>query len=762
MVGSAGAQMAPRLSIDELSTDEIARLVAESRMSPTEAAALARSQGISEEEIMDLLGGAPEDSLAEISVLDDSRAVIPEERVEAAPKEVIEEVHPADELVPFGFSLFENSPDSYRQPSFGPVDPHYPLGPGDTVVLDVWGDTVFRTEQQLDREGGVNLPDVGRVVLAGQTLEQVRRTLKRRLSEVYSGLDGNRATTHLSVTLGSLRVIKVFVVGRARRPGGYDLSAASTVFHALFFAGGPSEQGTMRDIRVVRGGKQVAVLDVYDYLRSGRREGDIRLENDDTIFIPPTGPRVAVQGEVREPGIYELQSGETITSLLETAGGFSELAYGGRIQVERILSLDEQNESGEDRKIFDFAYDEASGEKAMRDGDVVTVFPITDRLRNFVTVTGDVRRPGVYELREDSSLRSVLQEAGGVLETAFLERGQIIRTFDDETRQQIPVDLARVLARQPGADVGLEPRDEIVVSSIWELRDQHTVSIYGAVRNPGEFELREHMTLGDLLLQAGGATMDAFIEEVEISRIRRERDEGLPTAEIIKVPLAADYLAHGQGGIELLPYDNVFVRRQPNYELQRNVTIVGEVVFPGVYSLRHPQETLSDVVERAGGLKPTAYPKGFSMYRRKDEIGNVALNLEKALDDRRSKHNVVLFAGDSLYVPEMPKTVTILGEVGYPTSLVYDDGWSIGDYIDHAGGTTDKAESKQIRVVYSTGAAARVKRFWFDPEVLPGSTIIVPRKEESEGFPWGNVVRDSASLLASVATVILVVNQVNK
>jgi len=761
-VGTVGAQVPAGLATERLSTEEITRLMADLNMSPTEAAALARAQGFSDKEIQDLLQETSPDSVSGVTIPSDSAVVIEDERVEQAPQEITEEEQPEDELVPFGYSLFENSPDSYRQPSFGPVDPNYPLGPGDTVVLDVWGDTVFRVEQELDRAGGVNLPDVGRVVLAGQTLDQVRRTLKKRLAQVYSGLEGDRSTTHLSVTLGSLRVIKVFVVGRARRPGGYDLSASSTVFHALFFAGGPTERGSMRDIRVVRGGKEVAVLDVYDYLRSGRREGDVRLEDDDTIFIPPTGPRVAVQGEVREPAIYEVRAGETLAELIETAGGFTEFAFDGRIQVERILSREEQQATGEDRKILDFAYDETARAQTLRDGDIVTVFPISDRLRNFVTVSGEVRRPGVYQLRENSSLRSVLEEAGGVLETAFLGRAQLVRTLDDETRRQIPVDLARAIRGDAAHDLPLEPRDEIIVSSIWELRETPWVSIYGAVRAPGQYELREGMTLGDLLLQAGGATVNAFLDEVEISRIRRERDHGLPTAEIIRVPLGDEYLRHGREEVELMAFDNVFVRIQPNYELQRNVSIGGEVVFPGVYTLRHPQETLAEVVERAGGLKPTAYPKGFAMFRQKDDVGKVALDLEKALKNHRSKHNVVLFAGDSLYVPEEPKTVTVMGQVGFPTSLVYDKGWSIGDYIDHAGGTTQKADKSQIRVVYTTGAAARVKRFWFDPDVLPGSKIIVPEKEEKEGIAWGSVVRDSASLLASVATVILVVNQVNK
>ena len=684
-----------------------------------------------------------------------------EDRVESAPEEVGEAPLP-EELVPFGFSLFESSPDSYRQPAFGPVDPEYPLGPGDEIVLDVWGDTVFRIVRELDREGGVNLPEVGRVVLAGMTLEEVRKSLRRQLSRFYSGLaeEGGRATTHMSVTLGNLRMIRVFVVGRTRRPGGYDLSAASTVFHALFFAGGPTLEGSLRDIRVIRGGKEIAVLDVYEYLRTGRREGDVRLENDDTVFIPPTGPRVTVRGEIRQPAIYETLPGETLRSVLETAGGFTQKAFEGRIQIDRILDPEEQEATGEDRKLLDISYDRSESE-AMRDGDVVTVFPIADRLGNFVSVLGEIRRPGTYEHRPRMRLSEALTEAGGLLETAFQARAEVIRTYENREREQFSVDLRHVLAGDLSYDLKLEPRDEIRVYSIWELQDEWTVSVFGAVRNPGRFELRANMTLEDLLLQAGGTQDWAYLEEVEISRVRPDEADRLQTAEIFRVPLGEDYLSREEGTFRLEPFDNVFVREKPYYELQRNVEVRGEVRFPGVYTLRSPLETLTEVLERAGGLKETAYPEGFTLVRKKDAMGRVALDLPSALKRPGSKHDVVLFAGDSLHVPEEPKTVKVTGAVGYPTSLVYDAGWSLGDYIDHAGGTTDLADERQVRIVYSTGAAARVKRFWFDPEVRPGSTIVVPEREQTS-VDWGKVIRNATSVLASIATVALVADKVAK
>ena len=614
----------------------------------------------------------------------------------------------------------------------------------------------------------MNLPDVGRVVLAGQTLEEVRKTLRRRLAGVYSGISGSDAssTTHLSVTLGNLRLIRAFVVGRARRPGGYDLSAASTVFHALFFAGGPTERGSMRDIRLLRQGKEIAKLDVYEYLRSGTRKGDVRLENDDTIFIPPTGPRVVVQGQVREPGIYELLPGETLESLVTMSGGFTERAFPGRIQVQRILTLDQQRSTNEDRKVFDFQYDEGGRSQHLQDGDVVTIFEIADRMKNYVTLTGEVRRPGTYELAPGQRLSEILNQAGGLLETAFLDRAEIVRTYEDERREQIAVDLRPLYGPQAGqaelgADYVLQARDEITVYSIWALRDLKRVSVYGAVRAPGSYELRENMTLRDLLLRAGGLQEQAYRAEVEISRVHLGDPGSKQTAQILRVPLGENYLTGESGDLLLQAYDNVFVREEPYFELQRNVIVNGEVRFPGVYTLSNARERLSSVIARAGGLKETAFPDGFMIYRSKDGVGRIALDLNKALSDPQSNDDLILFAGDSLYVPQEPKTVSVTGEIGYPTSLLHVPGWSIGDYIAMAGGTTEKADKGQIRVIYSTGAAARVKRMWFDPEVRPGSTIMVPAKPENKGVDWGNVVRDSTQVLAGLATVFLVVDQIN-
>ena len=760
-----GADVALAQSSDELTTMVEARGV---NGSSEEIAAALRARGISEEELRQRLeSGAVDasDATATEEYADPAELVdAPQDRILEAPDLVSEEFVTAeadaetgDELLPFGYSLFSSSPDSYRQPASGPVDPDYPLGPGDQIVLDVWGDTVFRLERSLDREGGANFPDVGRVVLVGKTLKEARATLKRRFAEVYSGI--SRGTTNLSVTLGELRVIRAFVVGRVNRPGGYDLSAASTVFHALFFAGGPTESGSLRDIRVVRGGQEVARLDVYEYLRTGKRSGDIRLEDDDTIFVPPVGARVAVAGEIRQPGVYELLPGETVENIIDTTGGFTERADLGRLQVERFLSAEERERTGNDRRIFDLAWS-TERPTPLKEGNTLTVSPVGDRLRNYVELAGEVRQPGQYEWTPGATVESLIAEAGGLLETAVTARAELVRTYEDGRREQQGINLAEVLAGTSA--VSLQPRDEIKVHSIWDLQDRHEVTIHGAVRSPGTYELREGMAIQALLLQAGGLLPEAWNQHVEVSRVSGGGEGDPETAEIMQVPLGADYLGGNSDGFTLHPWDHVFVREIPNYELQRNVHLGGEVYFPGTYTLKHPRETLSEVIARAGGLKPTAYPDGFLLNREKDGIGRVALNLKTAIKKADSRDNVILCAGDSLFVPEEPKTVTIRGAVGWPTSLVYRDGMSIGDYVAQAGGPTKEADRGETRIIYTTGAAARVKKLWFDPQVRPGATIVVPKKPEKQPTNWGSLLRDSAAVLASVATVALVVDRVQE
>jgi len=670
----------------------------------------------------------------------------------------------APSIEPFGADLFALSPSTFTPPLYGPIDPDYRLGPGDEIVIDVWGDAVFRLEKIVNREGNVLLPDVGQVSLQGLTLLGAKERVRARLSKAYSGFSKDPPTTFLDLSLGKLRPIKVFVVGEVRRPGAYDLSAASTVFHALYFAGGPGPDGTMREVRVLRGNAEVARLDVYGYLLSGTREGDVRLESDDTIFVPVRGKTVTVHGEIVRPAAYELRGDETLVDVVRMAGGVTARTYLDRLHVERVLPPAERRARGEDREVVDVdlaAVLDGRETFQLRDLDDLQFLPITGYERNYVVLEGSVRRPGTYELREGMRISDLIAAADGLRGETYRERAFVVRTREDLVRQTLAFDLDRALQHDPDEDLLLAPWDEVTVFSIWDLKDRDRVSVFGAVRRPGEYELTEDMTLGDLLLKAGGFQEYAYPVEVEVSRVYPDEPEATRIADTFRVEVGEDFLGAGElPSFRLQKHDDVFVRNKPHWELQRNVTVEGEVLFPGRYTLRSPTERLVDVIERAGGLLPTAYPDGFRLDREADDVGPVSVDLRRALQRPDSDDNIVLREGDSMTIPERPMTVRVSGAVGFPTSLVYEKGKGIDYYVGNAGGYLDEAKKGEVRVVYSTGRSAKVKRFAPDPRPEPGSHIIVPPKRPDEGIHWGETIADVAQILASLATTYLVIDRI--
>ncbi len=670
---------------------------------------------------------------------------------------------PLDSLPRYGDALFGGPSSTFAPPQFGPIGPDYRLGPGDEIVIDVWGDVVFRHDETLDRSGSVLLPDAGQVNLQGLTLAAARERLRNRLAGSLSGLAKDPPTTFLDVSLARLRPIKVFVVGEARRPGAYDLSAASTVLHALHAAGGPNELGSLRDVRVVRGERVVASLDVARYLRHGVRDGDIRLEDDDTIFVPVHGPRVAARGEITRPALYEMKPGETLADLVSMAGGLTARTNRERAHVVRVLLPEERGGRTDDEIVVDVDLTPAlSGEPAfpLRDRDDVAFLPIVGERRNYVVLSGDVWKPGTYELREGMRAADLLTAAGGPRPDAFLDRAILVRTRQDQTRATIPFDPERSLAGDPSQNFPLAERDEITLFSIWDLRDKASVSIHGAVRKPGRYEMTEGMTLGDLLLGAGGFQEYAHTADVEVSRVDPGDADTSRIAQSFRVEVGADFPRGGAlPGFLLQNHDQVFVRVQPLWQLQHNVVVEGEVRFPGSYTLLRPDERLADVIARSGGLLSTAYVEGFQLERAADSVGTVSVDLRRALEKRGSADDLTLLEGDVLRVPKRPTTVRVSGAVGLPTSLVYREGAGIGHYIDDAGGYLDTAKRGQVTVVSSTGRAAKVRRFWFDPKPEPGSVIHVPAKTPEEGIDWGGTIKDVTAILASLATTYLVIDR---
>jgi len=677
-------------------------------------------------------------------------------------EEALEDLEGGEELSVFGRNFFELDAGVFAPTTFGPVPPDYRIGVGDELVVDVWGEVEFRESRIVERDGSIILPKGGKIFVHNRTLADVQQAIRDRLARSYSGIEDG--TIHLDVTLGALRTIRVFVVGDATQPGAYELSSVATVFTALYASGGPGDNGSLRDVRLMRGGEQVASLDLYDYLMRGVRDQDAMLHDGDTVFIPQRGRTVLLQGAVRRPAFYELKAGESVEDLLRFGGGFTPRAVTGIVHIERIVPPPLRARNQPDRTFVDVALDPATAQVAepdldlLLDGDVVTVDAIEDRLWGWVEVAGHVKHPGRYQFRAGLTASELIDEAGGVWPDALLDVAVIDRVDERERTSTVSFDLGAVL-RGEAQDPPLTERDVLRVFSYGAMIDRELVYAQGAVREPGQFEFREGMTLKDVLVRAGGVPNDADLSRVEIQRLRSgkvysnaaERPAG-DTVEVITVDLRPDWLAAG-GGIALAPYDRVVVRRLPWYELQRQVTIQGEVLYNGSFSLTEKDETLSSVIARAGGLKPTAYPPGARIERQGS--GNVAIDLAAALAEPGGPQDIILEAGDRVLVPERQYTVRVMGEVGFPTSLIYEDGHDIDWYVKRAGGFLEKADKNKARVIHPNGLAQSNEH---SHRVLPGSTIIVPVKPPPEGKTTLETVRDITALLASLATVWLVID----
>jgi len=675
------------------------------------------------------------------------------------------EADPTTEM--FGADFFAGDPAMFSPAGFGPVPRDYMLGPGDQLTIDVWGEVEFRHERVVDRDGSVILPKAGRVSCAGRTLDQVAGSLREALSRSYSGIaaDGSGGDTFVEVNLGRLRTIRVFVVGEAARPGAYEMSSVATVFSALHAAGGPGEAGSLRDVRLMRGDEVVGVLDVYDYLLTGSRSGDAVLREGDTVFVPARTITVGVDGAVRRPMIYELLPDEGVRDLIDFAGGFTAEAETRLVHVERILPPRERAAHSPDRVQRDLDL-RVKMKHLMHDGDMVTIDTVADRMENWLRISGNVKRPGRYEYDEGQTVRGLIARAGGLWDDTLLERATIDRTAADGSYQSLDVSLRDVLAGD-APDPELRPRDELHLYSVWDLRDRYQVSITGSVREAGAFDWRKGMTLRDLVLKAGGLEDSADLLHAEVSRLSEHAvaslDLGAPpesTVDIIRVELGDTWLTDSFQ-FQLQPHDHVAVRKLPWWQLHRTVTIQGEVGYPGVYTLDRPDERLSALIARAGGLKPTAFAPGARIVRDKDSVGNVALDLSCALDEPGCDHDAVLEHGDVILVPSTPYTVKVTGAVGFPTSVVWESGLSLGDYVSRAGGYADQSDKWKTHVVYPNGMSKQIRKIWNDPSVMAGSTVVVPVKKPSDGVGRLATLKEIASIIASVATVWLVIDRTN-
>jgi len=620
----------------------------------------------------------------------------------------------------------------------------------------MWGQTIMDKTFTVDREGGIFMDEVGKITVIGLTFEQAKNKIINRLKNIYS-------KASVDVSMGKLRSIYVLVSGQIKAPGGYWLTSLSPVYAAPYFAGGATEYGSLRNIELHRN-NTVIIIDFYDLLlKGGLKENlrNLRLKEEDVIRIPPVGKRVAITGEIKVPAIYELKPDEVLEDLINIAGSFKAGAYLKRIQIWRIIPPEQRIIGENDRKLMDVNFRNEK-EKRIRlfDGDSIQVHPISNSIENYIEVMGFAKRPGLYTYSNNMTLKELLGLCEGVLNEAYLERGEIIRSIHDTAVTLIEFDLNKLLDNNnPGSDndIVLNKKDIIKIYSKWEIAERDSVDVYGAVKNPGRYELFKDMTLNDLIFQVGGLKESAYKHHAEISRIRSSENIGEGVVGTFSVELNPK---SSENSFKLKRFDNVFIREDPNWMLQRNVQILGEVMMPGVYSIKSKDERLSGLLERAGGLKETAYPDGISFYRKKNDIGIVDVDLMNILKNKNDPNDLALADGDSIYIPEIINTVRIEGAVNLPRSVLYQEGKGINYYIRAAGGYGEMANKKRTSIMLANGRITNPKRFWFDPKITAGSTIFVPTRAKGDATNWGDAVVTGAQIFSGIVTSLFILDRI--
>lgn len=672
-----------------------------------------------------------------------------------------------ENLQPFGYTIFQ-----YAASTFEPVlniatPPTYALGPGDEVIVSVWGDTKLFYQLPVNREGSILIPDVGPVPASGLTIPQLKEKLVRRMTAVYSSLRNGEhgASSFLDLSLGKLRTIQVFVLGEVQKPGGYSLSSLSTALHALYLSGGPTINGSLRNIQVVRNGKEASTLDFYDYALRADKSKDIRLQDGDIVFIKPVGTRVGITGWILRPALYELTESENLGELLDYAGGVRFDAYTDRVHVERLVPFEERKHYSKNYLDFDLYFKNLkeleTSKFKMQSGDIVTVFQVDSLPTNRVTLRGNVKKPGVFELRPGMRVKDVILAADSLERNTFSERGTLFRLLPNLRKEVIAFNPRLALEGDSLQNIELKNEDELVVYKESQFFPEHTVSIGGAVRNQGTFPRHDSMTVADLVVMAGGLTEGASLTSWELARLDTSK---IGAFSIIKKFNVSEKYWDEQSGekIYLKDFDHVMVPASPKYNQPRVVEIKGYVLYPGSYALKEEGEKLSSIVKRAGGLKPGAYLEGSTVIRKWNSAGLVPVDFEDALDDEDSGNNIALLDGDVITIGFKQEVVMVRGEVFVPSAVVYKKGASLSYYLEQAGGMKEEADDDRIVVTLPNGR--KWEEGWFifpNPDILGGSTVFVPTKIETKSETL-SILRDWSTILVSLAAITIGIVQITK
>lgn len=742
------------------------------------------AQGVSSNQLRRILSQYKEEKNSQVNATTggELRSRLREEEAES--KEDNHAVEDVDESTVrkaiYGHDIFNTRGLTFEPNSNMATPKNYRLGPGDEVIIDIWGVSEDNIRQQISPDGRIMISQLGPVYLNGLTVDEANQQLKNIFAKKYAGVGSD---TDINLTLGQIRSIQIDVLGEVRRPGTFRISPFSNAFHALYNAGGVNDIGSVRNIDIYRNGKKISSIDVYDFLFKGKDAGNVRLQEGDVIIVPPYNELVHIEGNVKRPMFYELKNNESLSKLIEFAGGFTGDAYSDVVRVLRLNGIDKELNTVDRTEYASYP---------LKDGDVVSVGVVTDEFTNKVEIGGSVYRPGTYAISDNvKTLRQLIQTAEGLTEDAYLDRALMYREKPDRSLEVLSINLGDIM-NGTAADIELRKNDIINIINVNTITERGGFTIGGLVNSPGTYPYAENTTLEDLILQAGGLREGASTARVEISRRivdQSATDATTQLAETFTVNIE-NGIAAGKGKEFLLkPYDLVQVRKSPTYSPQTTVSIGGEILFPGSYVLESRNERISDVVKRAGGILESAYIKGayLERYRTEDEIMadqetvrlaranqegedsismqkleisrryTVGIDLQKAIDNPGSTYDFVLQPHDHIFIPELQSTVKISGDVMYPNTVIYMPGKNFNYYVEQAGGFGEKAKKNKAYIVYMNGTIAKLNR---KTPIEPGSNIIIPSKSDNP-FDWNKVIAVATSVgsLATLAAAIVTLSK---
>ena len=707
----------------------------------------------------------------------------------------------------FGSSIFTNYKFDPSSTVNIATPNNYVLGPGDKLVMDIYGYSQFKQTSTVNPDGFIVLDKAGVVNVAGLNIDEVEKKIKSAFSKIFLGLNGGNgypANTFLKVSLTGYRSIKVKITGEVVAPGTYTVTSFTSLLNALYACGGPNDIGTYRDIRLIRGNRVVSTLDLYDVITKGYSKGDMLLKDQDIIQVGPYISRISMEGNLKRNGLFEVLPNETLSNVINYAGGFDQYAYSERVKIYRNTL--------KEKRIIDVKNNDFKISPIFN-GDSIVVEKILERFENLISIQGSIYRPGEYSLDSNPTLLALINSAEGLREESLEGRINIIRTNDDLSISNITVNLADIKSGK-SSDQPLKRMDKVIIPSIFDLTEASFVRIHGAINNPlaldgVEVPYIKNMTIQDLIVRVGGLTEAASLSKIEIVRRKRNVDAkqiDAQISDIIEFEISSDLNFNSLSeSVKLLPFDEVFVRTSPNYEKQNFATTKGEVIYPGKYGIKYKDEKISDLISRAGGITPQAYVKGATLVRktlvsdfqknqRNEVLSNLNINvkvkaitediegqepiltedgelltnlitesvgidLEKILKNPGSIDDIILQDGDEINIPKKLQTVRIEGEVLYPTTVKYHPELKFIDYVSRSGGFTKKSARGRAFVIYPNGSVDRTRKFVFlkiHPKVEPGSEIIVPGKTENtqaQIAQFGGLVATLSATLTAIVTI---------